>query len=189
MAQTISVAQNALVIPDRFVEAAFDESSDKELVKMLMSYTDNFGKYEQDGLGPAIFGKAGAGKTYAVAAVSRALVARNIPVLWANTVEVLNLILDYRDYKAKSYFGLKRALMDTRVVVFDDFGQLRDFSRIRELFFEIVDHRYAWKRSTIFTANFQITTEKDWEKEIGQCFNVALARRIKAMSKGLVYNV
>lgn len=175
--------------PDRFVDAVFDSKSDPELVQMLTQYSQNFLEYEKEGLGPALFGKAGAGKTHAAAALARTLVSKNVQVVWANTVGALNLTLDYRDYKHSSYFKLKALLKEARVVVFDDFGQLRDFSRIRELFFEIVDDRYAWKKPTIFTANFEIKSEKDWLDEIGKCFNVALARRIYSMSKGLVYNV
>ena len=68
MAQ-INVAQNSLVLPSRFIGATFDKSSDPELVKMLMEYANNFEAYESQGLGPAIFGKAGAGKSHAAAAL------------------------------------------------------------------------------------------------------------------------
>lgn len=179
-------ANEVLILPDRFLEADWNKI-DSSLKVMLEDYLTNFEKYETKGLGPALFGSPGTGKTYAAAALSRKLVSKTVPVLWSSTVQDLNLLLDYRDYRSKNYFTLKNRLLTTRVVVFDDFGQLRDFERIRELFFEIVDYRYAWKCPTIFTANFSIVDEKGWDN-VKECFNPALARRIRLMSQGLIYN-
>lgn len=183
---TVNAANEILVLPDRFLEADW-EKIEPSLKSMLEDYLTKFSSYESKGLGPALFGTPGTGKTYASAALARKLVGQFVPVYWAPTVQELNLIIDFRDYKAKSYFAMKNRLMATRVVVFDDFGQLRDFPRIRELFFEIIDYRYAWKKPTIFTANFSIEKEEDWE-QVSKCFNPSLRRRIQLMSQGLIYS-
>lgn len=183
---TVNPANEVLVLPSRFVDAEWSKI-EPELRSMLEDYSNNFDGYEAKGLAPALFGDPGAGKTYAAAVLASRLVAKFVPVYWAPTVQELNLILDLHDYKAKSYFSLKNRLLQTRVVVFDDFGQLRDFNRIRELFFEIVDFRYSWRKPTIFTANFNIEKDNDWE-EVSKCFNASLTRRIRQMSQGLVYN-
>lgn len=183
---TVNQANEVLVLPSRFVDAEWDKIN-PGLRAMLDSYLEHFKEYEEKGLAPTLFGSPGAGKTYAAAALATKLVTKFVPVYWAPTVQELNLILDLHDYKAKSYFSLKNRLLQTRVVVFDDFGQLRDFNRIRELFFEIVDFRYAWRKPTIFTASFNIQIERDWE-EVTKCFNASLTRRIRSMSQNLVYN-
>lgn len=185
---SITQASELLVLPERYVEAKFDYEPKSPLGKLILDYTSNFDKYRAEGLAPALFGKAGGGKTYGAAVISRILVHKDIPVYWANTVTEINGILDLRDFRASKYFATKQRLLATDVLVLDDFGQLQEYPRIRELFFEIVDYRYAWKKPTIFTANFEIDgkEEEGWN-EVTKCFSPALARRIRAMSKGLVY--
>lgn len=181
-----NAANEILILPERFLEADWDKI-DTPLKVILEEYLVNFEKYEEKGLAPALFGQPGTGKTYAAAALSRKLVRKTIPVWWSSVVHDFNTILDLRDYRAPNYFTLKNRLLTNRVVVFDDFGQLRNFERIRELFFEVVDYRYAEKSPTIFTANFAISNEQGWD-QVAECFSPALARRIQAMSQGLTYN-
>jgi len=178
---------DVLILPDRFLNAKIDDKTNKNIVLMVKEYITNLEKYQELGVAPSFFGVAGAGKTYAAAVVAKLLTARHIPVFWSQTVSELNKLLDYRDFKSGTYFTLKNKLLTTKIVVFDDFGQLRDYERIREIFFEIVDYRYAWKLSTIFTANFNLDEEENWTI-VGKGFGGMLARRIKAMSDGLTFN-
>lgn len=182
------MAQDLLVLPERFFVALLDDKTNTSIKAIANEFCNNFNRYSSKGLGPAFFGAPGAGKTHAAAAVARIVNTRGVQTYWASTVEELNLVLDLKDYRVKSYFTKKDILKNTEFVVFDDFGQLTDFPRIRELFFEIVDHRYSWKLPTLFTANFTISQDIDWEREIGQCFNTSLARRIKDMSQGLAFS-
>ena len=175
--------EETLILPDRFITATFDEKTNQNILELMTEYLVNLEKYENEGLGPALFGPAGIGKTHAVAALAKRLVFKGKKVHWASTVQELNDIVDFRDYKSQVYFSRKKKLKETEFVIFDDFGQLRDFPRIRELFFEIIDYRYTWKKPTIFTATFP---GEGWEN-VASCFNASLTRRIKDMAKGLVY--
>lgn len=180
-----------LVLPERFRKLKWSDRIDNTLLGMLLDYILRFKSYAEEGKAPALFGRPGTGKSYCAALVANELVA-NASVktcVWAPTVEKLNHILDLRDFRKESYFGSKQRLFEADFLVFDDFGQLRDFPRIREFFFEIVDHRYAWKKPTMFTANFTGATTKELEKEIAKCFTESLARRILTMSEGFVYSV
>lgn len=183
----VQLAQELLVLPDRFISANMNDTMPVALREMISHYVNHFTEYSQQGIGPGFFGTAGAGKTYSAAVLSRMLAAAGVPVYWAPTVSELTRILDYKDFRSAKYFMAKDRLLNTRVVVFDDFGQLKDFPRIRDLFFELIDGRYSWKLPTIFTANIKIEKESDWENQVAQLFNSSLARRIKDMTKGLVY--
>ena len=180
----------SVILPERYIDAEIDNKTNQSVEHMITYYHQNFIKvFEPAGLAPVFFGVPGAGKTHAAAALSKILVSMGVEVGWADTVETFNKLLDYRDFRSNSYFRLKNDLQDRRVLVFDDFGQLRDFDRIRELFFQIVNYRYAWKKPTIFTANFVVDSQEDWETKVGGCFNPSLARRIQAMSDGLVVSL
>jgi DNA replication protein DnaC len=176
-----------LVLPDRFLKARVDEKTNPAIKELLREYIGHLEEYKAAGVAPSFFGTAGSGKTYAAAVVAKLLIAKGARVYWASTVSELNKLLDYRDYRFESYFALKNKLLTTDVVIFDDFGQLRDYQRVRETFFEIVDYRYSWKLSTIFTANFNLDVEENWTI-VGKGFGGMLARRVQSMSEGLVFN-
>lgn len=178
---------DTLILPNRFLNARIDDQTNPTIVAMIKEYVGNLDKYEALGIAPSFFGTAGSGKTYAAAIVGKLLAARGYPVYWAQTVLELNKLLDYRDFRTEAYFSLKNKLLTTKVVILDDFGQLRDYQRVRETFFEIVDYRYAWKLQTVFTANFNLEDEENWTL-VGKGFGGMLARRIKAMSEGLTFN-
>lgn len=188
MDKEIGRAGDFLRLPDRYVEAKVDSRTDPTVREIITAYSDNFDSYAKEGIAPAFFGAQGAGKTHAAAALSRLLASKGHLVYWAPTIHKFNVALDFRDFRDPQYWQQMDKLYNAPILVLDDFGQLRDYNRIRELFFQVVDYRYSWKRPTIFTANFNIMTDEDWEVQIGSCFNAALARRVKAMSDGLVYN-
>lgn len=181
------MAKVDLILPDRFIEAKIVSLNDSTLKTFLTEYISSFKANKDAGIGVALFGNQGTGKSYAAAALARALVSKGNSVMWAPTVEVFNQLLDFKDYRLPRYFSLKSNLKDAEVVIFDDFSQLHSYPRIRETFFEVIDTRYAWKRPTIFTANFIINKEEDWNTQVASCFNNSLARRIRAMTDGFVY--
>jgi DNA replication protein DnaC len=64
-------------------------------------------------------------------------------------------------------------------VIFDDFGHLQEYPRLRELFWIYVNERYDNKLPTIFTANLD-----GWDA-VTKHFGEHFCRRIQAMSNGL----
>lgn len=152
---------------------------------LLDAYLQKYDELRVQGRGVGLYGTPGAGKTYGAAALARALVHRGVDVRWAPTVEVFNQLLDFRDFRISKYFQLKYDLKATEVVIFDDVGQLRDYPRIREVFFEVIDERYSWQRPTIFTAN--MLSDINLEEELTKYFNTSLARRMQEMTKGFTY--
>ena len=179
---------DTLILPERFIRARIDEKTHPAVRELLNDYIKQYDDAIAQCVAPSFFGVAGTWKTYAAAILAKVIHSRGHKVYWCQTVGDLNKILDYRDYKAESYFTLKDKLLNTEFVIFDDFGQLRNYSRLRELFFEIVDYRYVWKRLTTFTANFNINSKEDWATAVAG-FGPALARRVHAMSAGYLLNL
>jgi DNA replication protein DnaC len=179
-----------LRIPRRFMKATVDSITHTALKGFAQNYIVRFDEYYLAGKAPALFGKPGLGKTFVAAAIANGLVnsTYNVPVFWADTIDVLYKLIDYRDlHRTDEYFSLRRKLFSSPVVVLDDFGQLRDFARIRELFFQVVNHRYGENLPTIFTANFPVGKKQEEWAGVDQCFSSALTRRIYTMSEGLVF--
>jgi DNA replication protein DnaC len=180
-----------LVIPRRFVKAEFDAQTNTTMGVIAKEFLKNFEKYYSAGLAPAFFGKPGIGKSHIAAVVAKQLNEQGVPVYWADVIGTLNTMMEHRDFRASTaYFDLKKKVMTIPVVVLDDFTHLQSFERTRELFFEIVNTRYANNLPTMFTANFALDPEGEkisWN-DVAREFGVAITRRIKLMSKGLLFS-
>ena len=186
---------NLLKIPARFSSSTIDDIRDPHIKKEAISYCSNFNKFFKSGTGPAFFGVSGAGKTYAAAAIANYLsvvgdktenVNHNVPVFWADATVELNRLMDLRDLRREGFFGFRDKLYRTPLLVLDDISSLRDFSRLTELFFTIINERYAWKRPTIFTGNYVM--DKAWSP-LTQQFGPHVTRRIRLMSDGLAFDL
>jgi len=177
-----------LKLPNRFLTAAFDGHTNEALKEIAEEFIENFAEYYVNGIAPAFFGPPGIGKTHVAAVIAKLLHNKQgVPVYWADTVQTLNKIMDYRDFRNSAYFRIKKDLTQIPLVVLDDFGHMQDFTRTRELFFEIVNTRYSRKLPTIFTANISAgVTQESWEQLDNICGS-AVTRRIKVMSKGLLF--
>jgi DNA replication protein DnaC len=180
-----------LRMPGRFKDAEFDDKTHKDMRVIAEEFINNFEKYYQQGLAPTFFGKPGIGKTYVAAVIAKTLYKQDIPVFWVEVVRMLNYMMELRDFRrADEYLALKKHITATPLVVFDDFTHLQSFERTRELFFEVVNTRYACNLSTIFTANFALDAEGNkvsWQT-VSHEFGSAIARRISLMSKGLLFS-
>jgi len=177
----------AFVIPRRFADAKFDEQTNPQLKLIAQEFLSHFDKYYDEGIAPTFLGPPGIGKTHVAAVIAKTLDSMEIPVLWADTITLLNKLIDYRDFRSQSYWTLKKNIITTPVVVMDDFGHMQEYTRTKELFFELVNSRYSMQLPTIFTANFEVdNTQESW-KQIIEKFGSALTRRIRMMSRGLLY--
>jgi len=179
-----------LHVPRLFADASIEVIADEQAKSLATYYVENFTPLFLQGHAPLLLGASGLGKTFIAAAIAKALApggssGYNTPVLWVDVVEAFNDLLDLRDFRqAGAYFKTKRRIKQTPLVVLDDVLQLREFDRIRELLFEVVNYRYAEKLPTIVTANIQNSGNVDTELVHG--VGAPLARRLKEMSKDLV---
>ena len=175
-------------IPRRFVDAAFDSKTNPLMRQIAEEFLINFDHYYTQGLAPSFFGPPGIGKTHVCAIIAKRLHKMGVPVMWAGVIKALNRLMDYKDCRqGDNYLTLKKNIMTFPVIVLDDFGHMQEYTRTKELFYEIVETRYANKRSTMFTANFEVDNGiQSWD-EISQKLSPAVTRRIKSMSTGLLF--
>ena len=193
---TFVLQPELLKIPRRFVSAEFDELTAEPAKDNGEAFILNFDYFYEQGIAPSFIGTAGTGKTYASAVIARRLDREGIPCFWVSVVKALNKLMDYKDFRMKDeYFALKRNIITTPYVVMDDFSHLQTFTRTRELFYELVDTRYASKLPTTFTANVDlnkiesggiIKNESAITNTLEEKFGAAVIRRVKAMSEGML---
>jgi DNA replication protein DnaC len=176
-------------LPNRFKEATLDAKTNPVMAEIAKQFLLDFEHYYRSGLAPAFFGPPGIGKTHVCAAVARSLYYdQGVPVMWAGVVKTLNKLMDMKDFRnVADYITLKRNLTTYPVVVLDDFGHMQEFTRTKEMFFELVDTRYANQKPTLFTANFEIGDTADSWEIISNKLSPAITRRIRLMSQGLLF--
>jgi DNA replication protein DnaC len=177
-----------LAIPKRFADAELDDHTNKALKAVAEEFIKEFYVYYNKGIAPMLLGNPGVGKTHVAAAIAKILYNEmKVPVYWADAVHTLNNLMDYRDFRDKSYFKVKDKVLHTPLVIIDDFGHLQRYARTRELFFHIVNTRYASALPTLFTANFEVGESAESWGVIDSCFGAAMTRRFRVMSKGLLF--
>lgn len=150
------------------------------------SFLKGFRGYAAEGKAPLFAGKSGTGKTYSAAAIVNTLLTKMaVPptVLWAPVAETFEMLTSLRDYRAELYWHFDGLLRSAEILVLDDFAHLRDYPRLRELFWIYVNARHDRRLPTIFTANLNM--ENGWAA-IDEVFGEPYRRRIQSMTEGLV---
>lgn len=181
-------------IPTRYKTAAITAEMTPEWTpvnhQVAYEFLRSFGQYATQGKAPLFAGNPGTGKSYSAAAIlNRVITARRdlgLPELqtaWVPVGEALDRILYFRDHRLTEQFREADSLLiNSPLLVFDDFGHLRNYERLRELFWIYVNARYDRMLPTIFTANLDMSDGWDaLDRDFGEAFR----RRIQAMSEGL----
>ena len=175
-------------IPARFRNVKFDSATSPALRELGNQYVGSFEEHYRAGLGPALFGVPGIGKTHAAAVIAKKLDSQGVPCFWSNVVQDISKLLEQRDFRnAGEYYELKKKIVGTAFVVLDDFTYLQKMQRQRELFFELLDARYSKNLPTLFTGNVALAEDKTPWSSLTNAFGGAIARRIKIMTKGLLF--
>jgi DNA replication protein DnaC len=183
-------------IPERFQDAVITtDSTDKwHLINHAVTtkYLKGFGDYARIGKAPLYVGTSGTGKSHSAAAICNRIRAyekeNHEPardILWAPVGFTFHYMTVLQDQRAPVWFELEKRLRNADLVVFDDFGHLGRYERLRELFWIYVNARYDSLLPTIFTLNMKLSP--DWS-EMDKVFGEDFRRRIQALSEGLVAN-
>jgi DNA replication protein DnaC len=184
-------------LPPRYTDAIIEREItpewNQDIHSVCINYLEDWLDFTKDGIAPFLAGTPGTGKTYAAAAVINRLVHsmerlnETVPTfVWAPVGRVLDVLSAHREFRSDTYWKLDSALKGYDIVVFDDISYLRDYPRLKDLFWVYVNHRYEHKKPTMFTCN--INMENGWDPLI-QIFGDALCRRLKEMSAGLAVYV
>ena len=179
--------------PKRFHEASYKDWEEGSVIRTLIDrYLQGFAGYFAEGRAPLLLGNSGLGKSRAAAAILNAVRIGSkgrYSTSWAPASEAMNLLLDAKDMRNTSMYALTyRTLMESDLLVLDDFTTLRDAPRLKEYFWIVTEARYNNNKPTIFTANFTIKMDDDIEDfwhNVGTHFNTPFVRRLKEVGKEL----
>jgi DNA replication protein DnaC len=141
-------------ISQRFLSRSFATfEADNGTVSALGVCVEWASKYPPvGGLGVALFGPVGCGKTHLVAAVANELLRGEIPVLFVAVPELL------ADLRAAMNDGREveqviRDVRDFQVLILDDLGSERPTGWTREQLFRLINHRYEQLLPVLLTSN------------------------------------
>lgn len=149
------------VLLSNFDETAYTlTESRKEIrnvIRLVNVYLEDFKEYHRAGKGLYLWSnEKGSGKTRMAASIANELL-KDHQVKFSTSMAILNEIRATWD-KAKEYSEsqLLDDLVNTDILVIDDFGteQVKDW--INEKFYHIINERYINRKVTIYTSNSDI---------------------------------
>ena len=126
-----------------------DDGTNEKLSTAARNYVANFAEMKKRGKGLLLFGKVGAGKTFAAACIANALIDTGVPCLVTNFARLVNTISGMYDGKQDYIDGLNRF----DLLVIDDLASERDTEYMGEIVQNIIDSRYRAGLPLIITTN------------------------------------
>lgn len=171
-------------VPKRFEDARLSDWDDQPNVKgFIEAYLENFFDYYDQGIGPILMGKSGTGKTHAAATIYNTINKHSTHTLttsWHSASKSLNFLLDFKDLRSNTIFdSVLSRLMQDDLIVLDDISTIRNYERIMEYLWIVLDHRYSEQKPTIITANFDTFGYDDIWESIANWYTPAIARRLR----------
>ena len=131
-----------------------DDQTNEALTTVAKNYVAKFAEMRKRGKGLLLFGKVGAGKTFAAACIANALIDSGVPCLVTNFARLVNTISGMYDGKQDYIDGLNRF----DLLVIDDLASERDTEYMGEIVQNIIDSRYRAGLPLIITTN--LTSEE-----------------------------
>ena len=138
----------------------FETSPDNEVCyKVAKRYAERFIslELEKDGErnGLMITGPCGAGKTHLAAAIANALIDEQIPVIFLNTLDLLDKIKSrYDGHKGASEDSVLSVYKTVDLLVIDDLGKEQPTEWACSKIYQIINARYEELKPTIITTNY-----------------------------------
>lgn len=146
------------------------DSKDKidVIVGAVKTYLTNFEEMQLEGKGLYLYSNTkGSGKTRLIASVANKLL-ENHQVKFATSTAILQEIKktwDVKDKEKQSESKLIEDLINTEILIIDDFGteQVKDWNN--ERFYHIINERYINKKVTLYTSNYSLN-ELNYDERI-----------------------
>lgn len=125
-------------------------------------YADNWDIMRRNHVGLLFWGQPGTGKTFAAAAIANALISSGrefLPtVRMATFGTILTKLLAKSPQEKEEYI---REMLESDLLILDDFGMERQTDYAREQIFNIIDGRYLRKMPLIVTTNLSLNELKN----------------------------
>lgn len=173
-------------IPEHLLHARIEAIPHKTVREILVRYGREFWTAASRGLAPLFLGPPSVYKSYAAAALARALHERAcIRVDWCNVPITLNQLERKRFERATD--ERIEAWKQVPFLVIDDFAMAKIDSWQYNAMVEIAMYRFDSGRPTCWTGNLDISgpaTKETIDHAMKVCAGVQLARRIMERSEG-----
>lgn len=136
------------IIPPRFYKANYDNVDDdvKKIVKNQLEKKD----------GIFFFGDRGTGKTYITCAIARYLVSKGFPVLFYNTVDLMDRIRRGFENKDDNEVDLREIMNFKGLLILDDIGAEKTTEWTNERLYLLLNSRYENMLPVFFTSNLTL---------------------------------
>lgn len=133
-----------------------DDMSNARITDIMKKYVENFSELRKNGQGLLLYGKCGAGKTFAACEVANALIDRCYPVLVTNFAQLLNHLQG--TFERQEFIDRLNYYV---LIVIDDLGIERDSAYAKEQVYNIVDARYRAGLPMLITTNLTLDELKN----------------------------
>lgn len=146
----------------------YDRKESKDVIKaiagLLKWYLDNLDENIENGKGLYFWSSTkGSGKTMMATALANELMNKyHKSVKFATSLDILDEIRSTYNKKdsEETEDNLLKDLVNTQILIIDDFGTERATDWAGEKFYQIVNKRYINNKVTIYTSNYDLKTLK-----------------------------
>ncbi|MHB1334496.1 MAG: DnaA ATPase domain-containing protein [Candidatus Humimicrobiaceae bacterium] len=168
-------------IGQRFYHKTFLNYSGNKAKKDCMEWAKNYRENIKLGKGLFLTGTVGTGKTHLLSAIidyiARVKKSLNFnDIIYRTTPAMLNEIRN--SYENKDFEDVINKFKDCHLLIIDDLGAEKTTDWVLDIFFEIIDSRYADLRPVIIASNLTAI-------EIKQKLDERIMSRIYEMSMGI----
>lgn len=159
---------------DNFETDIYEKPMSRTIVeknlKFVRNYIENFDKVQEKGVGLYISSNAkGSGKTRLIASIANELLKiKGLSVKFATSMDILQEIKKTWTNEGEEQLTeskLIKYLIETDVLIIDDFGVEKATNWVNEKFYQIINGRYLANKITIYTAN-QPLEQNDYDERI-----------------------
>jgi DNA replication protein DnaC len=170
-------------VPPRFREIEPSDVQDATMRAVVERYLRDFWEAQELGRAPAFIGRTGCGKTTAAAAVAkRVWEVAQLDVEFVAVPEVVP-VFDLQRFSAEVQAMVFRQ-QTVAFLVLDDCDVVTSSSAtVQQIFASVIAARYAARRPTLWTGNFDLPAGREWPV-LYQQFGPMVARRLEHGSEG-----
>lgn len=154
---------------NNFKKSVYETNESKELIveiaKTVRYWIHNLPTMKKRGIGLYFYsGTKGSGKTRLAISIANELIEKyNTQVKFCTSLQVLEEIK--KSWEKNSESKLISQLINTEVLIIDDFGIENNKEWKNEKFYSIINGRYIDKKITIFTSNYSLE-DLDYDERI-----------------------
>ena len=147
---------------DNFKKSVYQVPENREIVveiaKAVRYWLQNLKSMKERGIGLYFYsGTKGSGKTRLAVSIANELIEKyDTRVKFSTSIQILDEITKTWKDKEFSESELINQLVDSEILIIDDFGTENAKDWKNEKFYSIINGRYVEKKITIFTSNFSL---------------------------------